>query len=177
MVCGRDRCRPLPRRYAWTSVDPVVPSGPHGPAWTPAVPSGPQRSPAVPSGPQAADEYRLQYKPPREGHALVGWRIKATFPTGPRDELRWHDGFIIECKEAQPENGRGLHFEYRAFIPVDACDIKLWPPFDDKFHLLLQVAPLGHQGERSQLSCTAQRLLWHFCDTSATSRDIIATSL
>ena len=109
-------------------MDPVVPSGPHGPAWTPAVPSGPQRSPAVPR----RQKYRLQYKPPREGHALVGWRIKATFPTGPRDELRWHDGFIIECKEAQPENGRGLHFEYRAFIPVDACDIKLWPPFDDK---------------------------------------------
>ena len=52
---------------------------------------------------------------------MVGWRIKATYPTGPDDQLRWQDGFVLECRQKHPDTGP-TYFEYRIFIEVDAGD-------------------------------------------------------
>ncbi|MDC0525957.1 hypothetical protein OAO87_03065 [bacterium] len=77
-----------------------------------------------------------QYMPPRVGEALVGWRIQATFPTGPKNALQWHDGFVVACCEQRPEEGRlGTSSVLQVpplLHPVDADDDWISPPFDDK---------------------------------------------
>ena len=61
----------------------------------------------------------------------VGWRIQATFPTGPKNKLQWHDGYVVACCEQRPEEG-ARYFKYRLFFPIGADDVWIWPPFDDK---------------------------------------------
>ena len=106
---------------AVTFSSPVVPAGCSGPRWSPFIPIHPHSSPVVPSGPQRGPRRHAPRPPPpylscrrlgkeaeapsaafiisvrrshQKGADLVGWRIKATFPTGPDHELRWHDGFV-----------------------------------------------------------------------------------
>ena len=66
----------------------------------------------------------------QKGADLVGWRIKATFPTGPDQDLRWHDGFVTE--HCEKEVGNATIFCYRLYIPVDSGDEWVQPPFNDK---------------------------------------------
>ena len=56
----------------------------------------PADQPAIPGGAKAG----YQYEPPQHGGSLMRWRIKATFPTGPKNELRWHDGFVFDHRSA-----------------------------------------------------------------------------
>ena len=66
-----------------------------------------------------AVERAMQHEPPREGAELIGWKIKATFPTGPRRELRWHDGFVVDHRLlATVGPSRPMH-QYRFFYPID----------------------------------------------------------
>ena len=58
-----------------------------------------------------------QHDPPKEGEQLLGWNIKATFPTGPRRELRWHDGIIIDV-----QNTAGSGYRYQFYYPIDQED-------------------------------------------------------
>ena len=62
-----------------------------------------------------------RFEPPKEGVALVGWNCKATFPTGPKcmykNELRWHDGYIVECKQLM--QGGHAFFDYLLYFPED----------------------------------------------------------
>ena len=61
----------------------------------------------------------------------MGWRIKATFPTGPRNELRWHDGFVFGCTSMEREEG-GTVDQYTIFFPIDMGCITAHTPFNDK---------------------------------------------
>ena len=55
-------------------------------------------------------------------------RIKATFPTGPKNELRWHDGFVFDHNQLEREEGEGVEYQYTLFFPINATDImKLFP--------------------------------------------------
>ena len=79
----------------------------------------PEDQPAIPGGSKAG----YAYQPHTHGKNLVGWRIKATFPTGPKNELRWHDGFVVEYGEIQDdEGGAGTVHQYSLFFPIDAAD-------------------------------------------------------
>ena len=63
----------------------------------------------------------------------MGWRIKATFPTGPKNELRWHDGFVVEYGEIQDdEGGAGTVHQYSLFFPIDAAGCECTTPFNGK---------------------------------------------
>ena len=98
----------------------------------------------------------------REGVALSLWalvsagRIQATFPTGPKNKLQWHDGYVVACCEQRPEEG-ARYFKYRLFFPIGADDVWIWPPFDDK-SVCFRKAHLPEIPTRgpAQLSCTAR---------------------
>ena len=63
----------------------------------------------------------------------MGWRIKATFPTGPKNELRWHDGFVVLYGEIQDdEGGPGTVHQYSLFFPIDAAGCECTTPFNGK---------------------------------------------
>ena len=49
----------------------------------------------------------------------VGWRIQATFPTGPKNKLQWHDGYVVACCEQRPEEGAvAVHYFLGAILDV-----------------------------------------------------------
>ena len=83
--------------------------------------------PPIPGGTRAGYEYQA----PKHGVELMGWRIKATFPTGPRNELRWHDGFVFGCTSMEREEG-GTVEQYTIFFPIDMGCITAHAPFNDK---------------------------------------------
>ena len=91
------------------------------------VPVAPADQPPIPGGTRAGYEYQ----PPKHGVELMGWRIKATFPTGPRNELRWHDGFVFGCTSMEREEG-GTVEQYTIFFPIDMGCITAHAPFNDK---------------------------------------------
>ena len=66
----------------------------------------------------------FQYDPPQEGAALLGWNCKATFPTGPKNELRWHDCFVVDWR--QNIQGGQAAFDYLLFFPGDGVDPSEW---------------------------------------------------
>lgn len=68
-----------------------------------------------------------QLTPPREGEELVGWYIQALFPTGPRNELRWHSGFVLTYHEQQDSTV----FKYNLFYNMDNQDEMVSSPFTD----------------------------------------------
>ena len=43
-------------------------------------------------------------------------RVQATFKTGPKNQLRWHDGYIFEAKPSDAS------WDYRIFFPIDSED-------------------------------------------------------
>ena len=86
----------------------------------------PEDQPPIPGGSKAG----FQYQPPVDGEELIGWFAKATFPTGPENVLKWHDGFVVECVEKEREGG--TQFIYTIFFPVDLCADVVYSPFDDK---------------------------------------------
>ena len=89
----------------------------------------PEDLPAIPGGSKAG----YAYQPHTHGKNLVGWRIKATFPTGPKNELRWHDGFVVEYGEIQDdEGGAGTVHQYSLFFPIDAAGCECTTPFNGK---------------------------------------------
>ena len=57
-----------------------------------------------------------QYEPPVTQSGLIGWRVQATFKTGPKNQLRWHDGYIFEAKPSDAS------WDYRIFFPIDSED-------------------------------------------------------
>ena len=59
------------------------------------------------------------------------WRIKATFPTGPKSELRWHDGFVLDVETHEPPAG-GAEYKYTLFYPLDGQDEVVSAPFNGK---------------------------------------------
>ena len=85
--------------------------------------------PGLPNGERSG----FQYAAPQSGEGLLGWVIKGIFPTGPNNELRWHDGFVVEVQGfqlASPAVGRC--YKYRLYYKVDSQDEWVEPPFDDK---------------------------------------------
>ena len=89
----------------------------------------PEDQPAIPGGSKAG----YAYQPHTHGKDLVGWRIKATFPTGPKNELRWHDGFVVLYGEIQDdEGGAGTVHQYSLFFPIDAAGCECTTPFNGK---------------------------------------------
>lgn len=62
----------------------------------------------------------FQYEPPHVGTSLLGWNVKATFPTGPQRELRWHDGYIFCIVTLS--RAAGASYKYQVFYPVDYGD-------------------------------------------------------
>ena len=77
------------------------------------------------------------------------WRIKATFPTGPKNELRWHDGFVFDHNQLEREEGEGVEYQYTLFFPIDATDevVSGFPHPSLQRHLLPQAAPSRPEGE------------------------------
>ena len=59
-------------------------------------------------------------------------RIKATFPTGPKNELRWHDGFVFDHNQLEREEGEDIEYQYTLFFPIDATDEVVSAPFNGK---------------------------------------------
>ena len=60
-------------------------------------------------------------------------RVFSQPATGPNNELRWHDGFVVEVQGfqlASPAVGRC--YKYRLYYKVDSQDEWVEPPFDDK---------------------------------------------
>ena len=88
----------------------------------------PADQPAIPGGAKAG----YQYEPPQHGGSLMRWRIKATFPTGPKNELRWHDGFVFDHNQLEREEGEGVEYQYTLFFPIDATDEVVSAPFNGK---------------------------------------------
>ena len=58
-----------------------------------------------------------QLDPPEECDELIGWCCQALFPTGAKREMRWHEGCVVEWKQAM-----GSRKSYRLFFPVDCED-------------------------------------------------------
>ena len=56
---------------------------------------------------------------PARGEALMGWRVKATYPIGPTRDLKWHDLFVIKVL-TDPASPDG--FKYQLFCPLDSDD-------------------------------------------------------
>ena len=71
-----------------------------------------QEQPALSGGSRPG----YQHAPPKDGADLIGWKIRATFPTGPTQELRWHDGFIIDHLL---HTGETPVWRYLFFFPID----------------------------------------------------------
>ena len=57
------------------------------------------------------------------------WRVQLTFPTGPRGQLGWHDGFVIDVNEKV--SLLGARQEYRVYFPIDSQDVRIWGPWND----------------------------------------------
>ena len=120
-------------------------------------PSGEQ--PPIPGGQRPG----YQYQPPSTGGELIGWRVKATFPTGPRRELRWHDGYIFEHRAREVGTPPRRVPMYRIFWPVDASDEWVQPPFNDKSlcfrkaHLPLPDLKAGADELRAARAALAER--------------------
>ena len=54
-----------------------------------------------------------QYEPPTEGADLIGYKIRATFPTGPLRELCWLDGYVIDY------SNNAINYDYLFFYEID----------------------------------------------------------
>ena len=47
----------------------------------------------------------------------LSWNVKATFPTGPTRELRWHDGIVIDVQALT-----GTGYKYQFYFEIDGED-------------------------------------------------------
>ena len=62
-----------------------------------------------------------------------GSRQPSPHATGPKNELRWHDGFVVEYGEIQDdEGGAGTVHQYSLFFPIDAAGCECTTPFNGK---------------------------------------------
>ena len=75
-------------------------------------------------------------------------RIKATFPTGPKNELRWHDGFVFDHNQLEREEGEVVEYQYTLFFPINATDIMKLFPHPPPLVPPRQVALLGEKSEK-----------------------------
>ena len=77
---------------------------------------------------------------PRQGSGGVEDQryLPHRLPTGPKNErtkneLRWHDGFVVQYGEIQDnEGGAGTVHQYSLFFPIDAADEVVTTPFNGK---------------------------------------------
>ena len=66
---------------------------------------------------------------------MHGGSKQPTFPTrGPKKQLRWHDGFVVEHREIQDDDeaGGGTVHQYTLFFPIDAQDEVVTTPLNGK---------------------------------------------
>ena len=50
-----------------------------------------------------------------------------------KNELRWHDGFVVQYGEIQDdEGGAGTVHQYSLFFPIDAAGCECTTPFNGK---------------------------------------------
>ena len=114
----------------------------------------PEDQPPIPNGSRPG----YVYQPHEHGVGLVGWKIKATFPTGPTRELRWHDGFVMSCSELTA--GDSTTYRYVLFFPIDATDEVVSTPFNDKalcFRKAHLADPKAEMSEREVTQARARR--------------------
>ena len=71
----------------------------------------------------------FQYEPPFAGKEMLGWKVQATFQTGPTKELKWHDGFIMEWQQLKQRAAGSsssawgeIFSKYRMFFKSDTHD-------------------------------------------------------
>jgi len=93
----------------------------------------------------------FQYLPPKTGEEMLGWVIRATFPTGPRRELRWHDGFIVEQRRFEPAAPAAAYQAYRLFFTIDSQAEWVHEPFDGKDLCFRKAHLLGTKVAESEL--------------------------
>ena len=77
-----------------------------------------------------------QWEPPCDPNhprQLLGWRVQAIFPTGPRQEDAWHDGFVFEVQQHREEGV--TTYSLRIFYPFDLEDefVNGWEAEDKDF--------------------------------------------
>jgi hypothetical protein len=94
------------------------------------VPPRDDEQPPIPGGTKAG----YQYDPPFSGaSAMLRYKVMGTFPSGEEDELRWHDGYIIDAKmviveEAEEQQEASIKPMYTVFWPIDGTTepIEAW---------------------------------------------------
>ena len=92
----------------------------------PAAAAGCCRQPLAASG-------NLRPCDPNHPRQLLGWRVKAIFPTGPRQEDAWREGFVFEVQQHREEGV--TTYSLRIFYPFDLEDefVNGWElPAEDK---------------------------------------------
>ena len=55
-----------------------------------------------------------QHEVPKHGDSLLGWRVKVTYPTGPKLERRWHNGYIFQVVAQRRDEDSPAVYKYRA---------------------------------------------------------------